>query len=60
MIGSDGLFDFFSDQEIAQYVRKLVKDESVVREEIGNELANEAKRKWPSGSDDISCIVIFM
>ncbi len=60
MVGSDGLFDFFSDQEIAQYVRKLVKDESVVREEIGNELANEAKRRWSSGSDDISCIVIIM
>ncbi len=46
-MGSDGLFDFFSDQEICQYVRKLVKDESVPREEISHELANEAKRKWP-------------
>jgi serine/threonine protein phosphatase PrpC len=59
-MGSDGLFDYFSDQEIVQCVRKLVKDEALAREEIGHELANEAKKKWPESSDDISCIVIFM
>jgi serine/threonine protein phosphatase PrpC len=45
-MGSDGLFDYFSDQEIVQCVRKLVKDEALAREEIGHELANEAKKKW--------------
>jgi hypothetical protein len=46
-MGSDGLFDFFSDQEICQYVSKLVKDEFVPKEEIAHELATQAKKKWP-------------
>jgi serine/threonine protein phosphatase PrpC len=60
VIGSDGLFDFFEDQDICRFVRKLLKDGKITRDQISNELVNEARSKWPSDSDDISCIIIFM
>ena len=59
-MGSDGLFDQLSMEEIVASIRKYSRDDNMSKEEICCKLAMEAKTKWEEESDDISIILIFL
>lgn len=60
VLGSDGLFEFLSNQEVVKMTAKHWKRREISA--AAEELGQRAKREWAAqecGRDDISCIVLF-
>ena len=60
VVGSDGLFDYMKDSEIAFFVRSKLREEEQNRDRIALSLAQQARIKAGPDCDDISCIVILL
>jgi len=60
VIGSDGIWEFLTNQEVVELVWPFYKKNKA--EEASSAIVKEAYKRWASkgGSiDDITCIVIF-
>ena len=61
VIGSDGVWEFLSNEEIAQIVWPYYRANSP--EQAGNAIVRAAAQKWKQNDtviDDITCVTIFL
>lgn len=61
MIASDGVWEFISNEEVAQIVMPYYKQNSA--EKAAEALIKESIRRWQqedTSVDDITCIIIFL
>ena len=60
IMGSDGVWEFITNQEISEIVWPFYK--SNMAEQAADAIVNEARKRWEvedEAIDDITCIVVF-